>query len=331
MKPSKPVKKVSPPVVLGAEIIAFEPSRPVAENILYASAELSTASDTGSDDPRPATLGVTPGAIDGVNWPNDWHEGQEGWPKKGEESTGGRSEKIISPPKETAKPSSPISPKPPVKPLLSQPVPKSPQESRPDMPVLGDLRGVGEEKGGGVVHPYPQVPFTPENEPPFATDEEKVSSPFITGNERIDRRTAFTQYCRLGEGRTYVKVANLMAIPLESIKKWAKEDNWANAYRERVTADVLQVAKEENIHEVLDIRREVIAQLKAKITDAKNGKDVFKNTKEMLDTMLKLEELTGAKDASSVRAGQIFVIISAEEWEAREKLNEKARKEEANQ
>jgi hypothetical protein len=199
------------------------------------------------------------------------------------------------------------------------------------MPVLGDLRGVHRKEGGLVVQSYPQVPFTPENGPPFEVEEEKVSSPFITGNERIDRRTAFTQYCRLGEGRTYLKVANIMAVPVGSIEQWAKEDKWENAYRERVTADILQVAKEENIHEVLDIRREVIAQLKQKITEAKNGKEVFKNTKEMLDTMLKLEELTGAKDASSVRAGQIFVIISTEEWQAREAINEKARKEEANQ
>jgi hypothetical protein len=206
------------------------------------------------------------------------------------------------------------------------------------MPVLGDLRGVHRKEGGGVVQSYPQVPFTPENDPPFDLEDDKVASPFITGNERIDRRTAFTQYCRLGEGRTYLKVANIMAVPLESIQRWAKEDNWENAYRERVTADILQVAKEENIHEVLDIRRTIIGQLKKKIEEMKSGPPVFENeeerkawrppfssTKEMLDTMLKLEELTGAKDASSVRAGQIFIIISTEEWQAREALNEKAR------
>ena len=180
-----------------------------------------------------------------------------------------------------------------------------------------------------MVQTYQQVPFTPGNDPPLDTSLPKVSSPFITGNERIDRRTAFTQYCRLGEGRTYMEVAKMMAVPLESIKKWAKEDNWENAYRERITADIQQVAKEENIHEVLDIRREVIAQLKQKIMDAKNGKDIFKNTKEMLDTMLKLEELTGASSSNTVRAGQIVVIIDKEAWEEREKMNERTRKEEA--
>jgi hypothetical protein len=79
----------------------------------------------------------------------------------------------------------------------------------------------------------------------------------------------------------------------------------------------------------LDIRREVIAQLKQKITDSKNGKDIFKSTREMLDTMLKLEELTGASAANAVKPGQIFVIIERSEWEAREKMNEKARLEEA--
>jgi hypothetical protein len=173
------------------------------------------------------------------------------------------------------------------------------------------------------------VPYSPDVEEPMGTEEVRYGSPFITGNERIDRRTAFTQYCRLGEGRTYMKVAGIMAVPLESIKEWAKGDNWENAYRERVTADIVQVAKEENIHEVLDIRREVIAQLKQRIQDSKNGKEVFKNTKEMLDTMLKLEELTGASTANTVRPGQIFVIISSEEWQAREKLNEQARLEES--
>jgi len=248
------------------------------------------------------------------------------------EMTGGRSEKVLPLPKVTAKPLSTMSQpstKSLNKPLLKVPSPKSPQDTQSDMPVLGDLMGVHQKEGVSDVREYPQVPFTPENDPPFDTEEVKVASPFITGNERIDRRTAFTQYCRLGEGRTYVKVAEVMAVPLESIKKWANEDNWENAYRERITADILQVAKEENIHEVLDIRREVIAQLKAKITEAKNGKEVFKNTKEMLDTMLKLEELTGASTANSVRAGQIFVIIDKEAWEEREKMNEKARKEEA--
>jgi hypothetical protein len=120
-----------------------------------------------------------------------------------------------------------------------------------------------------------------------------------------------------------------MAVPLESIKKWANEDNWENAYRERITADILQVAKEENIHEVLDMRREMIALLKEKLTAAKNGESVFKSPKEMLDVLRQVEELTGSSSASSVRPGQIFVIISEDEWQAREAINEKARKEEA--
>lgn len=222
-----------------------------------------------------------------------------------------------------------------------------------DMPVLGDLRGVHRKEGGKVVQTSHtggihakngpilghkesdvvttslNVPYTPEVDAPGSTEEVAIASPFITGNERIDRRTAFTQYCRLGEGRTYVKVAEIMGVSLDTIRKWANEDNWENAYRERVTADIVQVAKEENIHEVLDIRREVIAQLKQRIQDSKNGKEVFKNTKEMLDTMLKLEELTGASTANTVRPGQIFVIIDKDEWEAREKLNEQARLEEA--
>jgi hypothetical protein len=254
--------------------------------------------------------------------------GQEG-ELVGVEGAGGRSEKVLPPPRETAKPLSSVSHSL-SKPLLKVPSPKSTINPSSDMPVLGDLRGVGEEKGGRVVSEYHQVPFTPGNDPPLDTNETKVSSPFITGNERIDRRTAFTQYCRLGEGRTYVKVAEMMAVPLESIKKWAKEDNWDTAYRERVTADIQQVAKEENIHEVLDIRREVIAQLKQKVLDAKDDKSVFKSTKELLDTMLKLEELTGASSSNAVRPGQIFVIIDKEAWEEREKMNESARKEEAN-
>lgn len=189
-------------------------------------------------------------------------------------------------------------------------------------PILG-------HKGSDLVVTSLNIPYSPDVPEPMSTQETSVASPFITGNGRIDRRTAFTQFCRLGEGRTYMKVAEIMGLPLGTVKDWAKEDNWENAYRERVTADIVQVAKEENIHEVLDIRREVIAQLKAKIAEAKEGKEVFKSTKEMLDTMLKLEELTGASTANAVKPGQIFVIIDKDEWEAREKMNEKARLEEA--
>jgi hypothetical protein len=66
------------------------------------------------------------------------------------------------------------------------------------------------------------------------------------------------------------------------------------------------------------------------VLDAKDDKSVFKSTKELLDTMLKLEELTGASSSNAVRPGQIFVIIDKEAWEEREKMNESARKEEAN-
>jgi hypothetical protein len=234
------------------------------------------------------------------------------------------------------------------------------------MPVLGVPMGVHQKEGGKVVESCHtggihsknspvlghkesdvvttslNIPYSPDVEEPMSTQETTAPSPFITGNGRIDRRTAFTQFCRLGEGRTYIKVAEIMGLSLDTVKEWAKEDNWENAYRERVTADIVQVAKEENIHEVLDIRREVIAQLKAKIQEAKEGPPVFQNeaerkawkptfssTKEMLDTMLKLEELTGASTANAVKPGQIFVIIDKEEWEAREKMNESARKEEA--
>jgi hypothetical protein len=321
MKPTKPIRKVARPPILGEESIQYQSP----QITIYAHRE-------GNDSPSAPSSPDLPGALDSRQPGKLGQAGQEVEGEGQAEMTGGRSEFPAAAPLVTAKPLSAISSsssKSPNKPLLKVPSPKSPLNPDSDMPVSGDLGGVGEELGGRVVHSYGQVPFTPENEPPFDTNESKVSSPFITGNERIDRRTAFTQYCRLGEGRTYIKVAEVMAVPLESIKKWANEDNWENAYRERVTADILQVAKEENIHEVLDIRREVIAQLKAKITEAKNGKEVFKNTKEMLDTMLKLEELTGASTANSVRAGQIFVIIDKEAWEEREKMNEKARKEEA--
>lgn len=275
------------------------------------------------------------GAIDGMSCTPDGHEGREG--------TGGRSDVSLPPAKVTAKPlpliSSTSSPSnldhnesKMVKssPILKKPSVKSQSNPESDMPVLGDLGGVGEDEGGEVVHSYPQVPFTPEIDPPLETNPIEVRSPFVTGNERIDRRTAFTQYCRLGEGRTYIKVADIMALPEGTIKKWATEDGWENAYRSQITADVLQVAKEENIHEYLDVKREIIAQLKAKIQEAKAGKDVFKTPKEMLDTMLRLEELTGAKGADgNAKPNQIFVIIDKEEWESREKMNEKARKEEA--
>jgi hypothetical protein len=295
------------------------------------------------------------GAIDGMSWPDDWKGKQA-------ETTGGRSEVSLPPAKVTAKPLSPIQP------LLSRPnpdhscdemvttsnnFPNPPFTSASDMPVLGDLDGVGEDvtpkvvqtshvggihsknspvlghKVSDLVTTSLNVPYSPDVEEPLSTEEVRYGSPFITGNERIDRRTAFTQYCRDGEGRTYMKVAERMAVSLETIKNWAKEDNWENAYRERVTADIVQVAKEENIHEVLDIRREVIAQLKQRIQDSKNGENVFKSTKELLDTMLKLEELTGASSANNVKPGQIFVIVDREEWEAREKMNESARIEES--
>ncbi|MFA6358628.1 MAG: hypothetical protein WCY09_08240, partial [Candidatus Omnitrophota bacterium] len=220
----KPIKQL--PVVLGSEPIAYHAPVQSPQITICEHSELSTGSGEGIEAERPATLGVVPGAIDGMNWPDDWHEGQEGWPKKGGQETGGRSEKVLPPPKVTAKPSSPRSslgkplsttscpkvstdvPRCP-KPLLKSPSPKSPLNPDSDMPVLGDLDTLGEKKGGEVVQSYPQVPFTPENGPPFDTTEEKIASPFITGNERIDRRTAFTQYCRLGEGRTYLKVANV--------------------------------------------------------------------------------------------------------------------------
>jgi hypothetical protein len=184
-------------------------------------------------------------------------------------------------------------------------------------------------KGSDLVTTSLNIPYSPDVPEPSSTEETVVASPFITGNGRIDRRTAFTQYCRLGEGRTYVKVAEIMGLSLDAIKDWAKEDNWENAYRERVTADIVQVAKEENIHDYLDAKKAMISLIKGKVMEAQAGKDVFKNTKEMIDTMMKLEELTGASTANSVKPGQIFVIISQEEWEAREKMNEAARKEEA--
>ena len=292
--------------------------------------ERSTTSVCGSEDAKARVADMVGKALDSQESGAlaEGHGGIEGI-KEGVEMTGGRSEKVSAAAKVTAKPLSPIPPPKPINPLLKKPISKSPENLDSDMPVLGVPMGVHQKEGGQVVSEYHQVPFTPLNDPPLDTNETKVSSPFITGNERIDRRTAFTQYCRLGEGRTYVKVADMMAVPLESIKKWAKEDNWDTAYRERVTADIQQVAKEENIHEVLDIRREVIAQLKAKITEAKNGKDIFRTPKEMIDTMLKLEELTGASSSNTVRAGQIVVIIDKEAWEEREKMNEAVRKEEA--
>ena len=326
MKPTRKVKKVARPPILGSESIAYMPPSERSTTSVSERQEVTNRVGELLDGDRPATLGVVPGAIDGMNWPNDWQGGQgKGKEGKASQDTGGRSEKVSPLIKVTAKPSSPLSHKP----LLSQPTPKSSVIPSQDMPVLGDPMGVGEDLGGEVVQTYQQVPFTPDFDPPLDTSLPKVSSPFITGNERIDRRTAFTQYCRLGEGRTYMDVAKMMAVPLESIKKWAKEDNWENAYRERITADIQQVAKEENIHEVLDMRREMIALLKEKLTAAKNGESVFKSPKEMLDVLRQVEELTGSSSASSVRPGQIFVIISEDEWKAREQMNEKSRKEES--
>jgi len=270
--------------------------------------------------------------------------GQAGQANEGGQGTGGRSGETFATPLETAKLLSPNS-----QPLLSNPPSTSPSH----MPVLGVPMGVHQKevpkvveschtggihsknspilghKGSDLVTTSLNIPYSPDVEEPSSTEETSVASPFITGNGRIDRRTAFTQYCRLGEGRTYVKVAEIMGLSLDAIKDWAKEDNWENAYRERVTADIVQVAKEENIHDYLDAKKAMISLIKGKVMEAQAGKDVFKNTKEMIDTMMKLEELTGASSANSVKPGQIFVIIERSEWEAREQMNEQARKEEA--
>ena len=339
-----PKQRHSKPLDLGSESIAYVPM-----------SECSATSVNEHQDAIADVVGMVGQALDSqeLGALAGGQEGKEG-KKAAPQETGGRSDVSTGPPKVTAKPLSPMSPPMgfplspittpssslipdhngdklvKVNPLLKKPSSKSTDNPQSDMPVLGVSMGVHQKEGVPDVREYHQVPFTPLNEPPLDTREVKVSSHFITGNERIDRRTAFTQYCRDGESRTYVKVAEMMAVPLESIKKWANEDNWENAYRERATADVLQIAKEDNIHEALDMKREMIALLREKLTAAKNGESVFKSPKEMLDVLRQVEELTGAKDAGSVRAGQIFVIISAEEWEAREAMNEKARKEESN-
>jgi hypothetical protein len=339
MKPSKHTVKAAKPKIVdlaamarGSESIAYRKPVPIKNEppqitiSEHGSVEALVGAVLDGHDVEPRK-----GAIDGVNRPPDWKG-------KAARETGGRSEVSLPAAKVTAKPLPPI-PSPISSPIpdhngdkmvTTHPLLSKPKENPlPGMPVLGDLRGVGEDVAPKVVQTYRQVPFTPEIEPPFDTNPVEVSSPFVTGNDRIDRRTAFTQFCRLGEGRTYIQVANIMALPESKIREWGKEDGWENAYRSSVTADIAQIAKEENIHEYLDVKREIIAQLKAKIQEAKAGKDVFKNPKEMLDTMLRLEELTGAKGLDgNARPGQIFVIIERSEWEAREKLNEKTRKEE---
>jgi hypothetical protein len=284
--------------------------------------------------------------------------GQEG-ELVGVEGAGGRSEKVLPPPRETAKPLPLISPlsdslseqnDPPSIPSSSPTSCLASEISPSDMPVLDVSRGVHRKEGvdvvqvshtGGihvrnspvlsqgeppVVENVTEVPYAPGVDAPQNTSQGVYKSPFVTGNDRIDRRTAFTQYCRRGEGRSLEEVASIMAVPIALVRQWASEDGWENAYRGRITADILQVAKEDNIHEYLDVKREIIAQLKARISEAKQGKDAFKSTKEMLDTMLRLEELTGAKGMDDkAKPGQIFVVIDREEWEAREKINEKAR------
>ena len=266
--------------------------------------------------------------------------------EEGGQETGGRSESFSSAAKVTAKPLVPFSPNP----LLSNPD----VTTHSDLPVLGVPMGVHQKEGGKVVQTYHQgglhsktspilghnessvevtsieVPYSPDVEAPNSTEDVMVTSPFITHNDRIDRRTAFSKYCQLGEGRTYMKVANIMGVSLDTIKDWAREDLWENAYRERITADVIQEAREENIHEALDMKREMIALLKAKLVAAKKGEDVFKSPKEMLDVLRQVEELTGSANLQGrVQPNQIYIVISPEEYEARMKSNEQLRKEEA--
>jgi hypothetical protein len=331
---AKPIKhkSVSPKTVdldaltRGADSIAYH-APALAQINLYANDELSTGSGHES----------VPGDLAGIGK----GEGEEG---QGRE-TGGRSESFTPPAKVTAKPLSPNS-----QPLLSNPLSTSPS----NMPVLGVPMGVHQKEGGKVVQTYHEggihsktspvlghnessveitsieVPYSPDVEAPNSTEEVVVTSPFITHNDRIDRRTAFSKYCQLGEGRTYMKVANIMGVPLDTIKDWAREDLWENAYRERITADVIQEAREENIHEALDMKREMIALLKAKLVAAKNGESVFKSPKEMLDVLRQVEELTGSANLQGrVQPNQIYVVISPEEYEARMKSNEQLRKEEA--
>ena len=280
--------------------------------------------------------------------------------EEGGQETGGRSESFSSAAKVTAKPLPLLS-----KPTLSlssdhngdemvNPPPNPDVVPAQDMPVLGVPMGVHQKEGGKVVQTYHQgglhsktspilghnessvevtsieVPYSPDVEAPNSTEDVMVTSPFITHNDRIDRRTAFSKYCQLGEGRTYMKVANIMGVSLDTIKDWAREDLWENAYRERITADVIQEAREENIHEALDMKREMIALLKAKLVAAKKGEDVFKSPKEMLDVLRQVEELTGSANLQGrVQPNQIYIVISPEEYEARMKSNEQLRKEEA--
>jgi hypothetical protein len=78
------------------------------------------------------------------------------------------------------------------------------------------------------------------------------------------------------------------------------------------------------------MKREMIALLKAKLVAAKNGEDVFKSPKEMLDVLRQVEELTGSANLQGrVQPNQIYCVISPEEYEARMKSNEQLRKEEA--
>jgi hypothetical protein len=356
MKQSKHVVRAAKPKIVdlaaiarGSESIAY--SKPVigtstpAQNTIYAAV--------------PVTNSLESEALGGM-------EGQEGNEGEPAQETGGRSEVSLPAAKVTAKPLPPI---PPISSspipdhngdelvtdsVTTESSPLNPAVTSPsDMPVLGDLRGVHRKEDPKVVQtPHVggihsknspilghkesdlvttslNVPYSPDVEEPLSTEEVRYGSPFITGNERIDRRTAFTQYCRDGESRTYSKVAERMAVSLETIKEWAKEDNWENAYRERVTADIVQVAKEENIHEYLDAKKAMISLIKGKVMEAQAGKDVFRNTKELIDTMVKLEELTGASSANSVKPGQIFVYLDRSELDAREELNEKIRREES--
>lgn len=135
----------------------------------------------------------------------------------------------------------------------------------------------------------------------------------VNAFDTLTRQRAFDHYYGSGTERSYAKTAKAIQVTEQTIKNWAKKDNWQLRVQQRDmdNAHLMESKTNELVTDVkADYRKIVKAGIGLWVQKFKKGEIEIRTTRD-LETLMKLDLLLMGEDTS--REG-VNANVSVNEW-----------------
>jgi hypothetical protein len=123
-----------------------------------------------------------------------------------------------------------------------------------------------------------------------------VGRKLSAGQETVEQRRAFEEYCKMGDERSLVKIAKLMNKAPLTVQRWSKIFDWRNKVI-KVDQQHIDTANIESIADHTDSRKRNLKLIDVMLKDAA----IIDENGNIVESKVKLKSMTDIRTALEVR------------------------------